>query len=163
MTILQVTRANGDVLYPHDTPDHRVQVQEEQVVSPQTAYQITSILSDPSAFCITYGCGALTIGRPWGVKTGTSEPYEDSNDIGETWTYGYTPDLVAGVWAGNSDNSPRPQHPLDVDLVSRRARLHDGGARRHAAEQLRATARPDGSRHMHAVGPEGDDRRARAR
>jgi len=104
VTILQVTRANGDVLYPSED-DHRVKVQEEQVVSPQTAYQITSILSDPSAFCITYGCGALSIGRPWSVKTGTSEPYEDSHDIGETWTYGYTPDLVAGVWAGNSDNS----------------------------------------------------------
>jgi membrane peptidoglycan carboxypeptidase len=40
------------------------------------------------------------------VKTGTSEPFEDSHNIGETWTYGYTPDLVTGVWAGNSDNSP---------------------------------------------------------
>jgi membrane carboxypeptidase/penicillin-binding protein PbpC len=67
---------------------------------------INNILSDPNAFCITYGCGALSIGRPWGVKTGTSEPYENSRAIGETWTYGYTPDLVAGVWAGNSDNSP---------------------------------------------------------
>ena len=83
-----------------------MQVQEEQVVAPQYAYMVTSILSDPNAFCITYGCGALTIGRPWGVKTGTSEPYENSRAIGETWTYGYTPDLVTGVWAGNSDNSP---------------------------------------------------------
>jgi hypothetical protein len=48
----------------------------------------------------------LSIGRPWGVKTGTSEPYENSRAIGETWTYGFTPDLVAGVWAGNADNSP---------------------------------------------------------
>ena len=67
---------------------------------------INNILSDPNDFCITYGCGALSIGRTWGVKTGTSEPYEDSSAIGETWTYGYTPDLVTGVWAGNSDNSP---------------------------------------------------------
>jgi membrane carboxypeptidase/penicillin-binding protein PbpC len=67
---------------------------------------VNDILSDPNAHCITYGCGTLTIGREWGVKTGTSEPYENSRAIGETWTYGYTPDLVAGVWAGNSDNSP---------------------------------------------------------
>jgi membrane peptidoglycan carboxypeptidase len=105
VSILQITRADGSVLYP-TTEDHRVQVQEEKVVDPQYAYMITSILSDPSAFCITYGCGALSIGRPWGVKTGTSEPFEESHAIGETWTYGYTPDLVAGVWAGNSDNSP---------------------------------------------------------
>jgi membrane peptidoglycan carboxypeptidase len=93
------------VLYP-DTGDHRVVVQESQVVEPQVAYMITNILSDPNAFCITYGCGSLTIGRPWSVKTGTSEPFEELKAIGETWTYGYTPDLVAGVWAGNSDNSP---------------------------------------------------------
>jgi membrane peptidoglycan carboxypeptidase len=116
--ILQITRQDGTVLYP-DTPDHRVQVQEEQVVSPQSAFQITSILSDPSAFCITYGCGALSIGRPWGVKTGTSEPFEDSRAIGETWTYGYTPDLVAGVWAGNADNSP--VHDITSTSISYRA------------------------------------------
>ncbi len=105
VSILQITRQDGTVLYP-DTPDHRVQVKEEDVISPQTAYQINNILTDPSAFCITYGCGALSIGRTWGVKTGTSEPFVESKAIGETWTYGYTPELVAGVWAGNSDNSP---------------------------------------------------------
>jgi len=105
VSILQITRDDGTVLYP-DTPDNRVQVQEEQVVPPQTAYQITNILTDPNAFCVTYGCGALSIGRQWGVKTGTSEPFEELKAIGETWTYGYTPELVAGVWAGNADNSP---------------------------------------------------------
>jgi penicillin-binding protein len=44
------------------------------------------------------------------VKTGTSEPYaaEDpicGGKIGETWAFGYSPDLVVGVWAGNADNS----------------------------------------------------------
>jgi len=106
VTILQVTReSDGKIVYP-ETEDHRVKVQEEPVISPQHAYMITNILSDPSAFCITYGCGSLSIGRTWAVKTGTSEPFETSRAIGETWTYGYTPDLVAGVWAGNSDNSP---------------------------------------------------------
>jgi membrane peptidoglycan carboxypeptidase len=105
VSILQITRADGSVLYP-DNEDRRVQVQEERVVSPQVAYMIQNILSDPNAFCITYGCGALSIGRQWGVKTGTSEPFEELRAIGETWTYGFTPELVAGVWAGNSDNSP---------------------------------------------------------
>ena len=30
----------------------------------------------------------------------------DSRAIGDTWAFGYTPDLVAGVWTGNADNSP---------------------------------------------------------
>ncbi len=119
VTILQVTRQDGTVLYP-TTEDHRVKVQEEQVVAPQVAYQTNSILTDPSAFCITYGCGALSIGRAWGVKTGTSEPFEDTKTlIGETWTYGYTPDLVTGVWAGNADNSP--VHNITSTSISYRA------------------------------------------
>ena len=104
--ILQITQEpSGKVLYP-ETEDHRVKVQESRVIDAGHAYLISNVLSDPNAFCITYGCGALTIGRQWAVKTGTSEPYEKSSAIGETWTYGYTPELVAGVWAGNSDNSP---------------------------------------------------------
>jgi membrane carboxypeptidase/penicillin-binding protein PbpC len=70
---------------------------------------ITDILSDPNAQCITFGvCGALSIpGRPLAVKTGTSAPYEDNPSyIGDTWAIGYTPDLVVGSWAGNSDNEP---------------------------------------------------------
>jgi membrane peptidoglycan carboxypeptidase len=106
VSILQVVReTDGEVVYPA-TEDHRVKVKETQVIDPGHAYLVNSILSDPNAHCITYGCGTLSIGRPWGVKTGTSEPYEDSKAIGETWTFGYTPELVAGVWAGNSDNSP---------------------------------------------------------
>jgi membrane peptidoglycan carboxypeptidase len=106
VSILQVVReSDGEVLYP-ETDDHRVKIQERRVVEPAVAYMVNDILSDPNAFCITYGCGSLSIGREWGVKTGTSEPFETLRAIGETWTYGYTTELVAGVWAGNSDNSP---------------------------------------------------------
>ncbi len=44
------------------------------------------------------------------MKTGTSEPFDpkgpNKGKIGETWAFGYTPDMTIGVWAGNSDNSP---------------------------------------------------------
>ncbi len=36
----------------------------------------------------------------YAVKTGTSREYHDS------WTIGYTPDFLIGVWVGNSDNTP---------------------------------------------------------
>ncbi|MEA1936968.1 MAG: transglycosylase domain-containing protein, partial [Patescibacteria group bacterium] len=36
----------------------------------------------------------------YAVKTGTSRGFHDS------WTIGYTPDFLAGVWIGNSDNTP---------------------------------------------------------
>ncbi len=38
------------------------------------------------------------------LKTGTTNDYRDA------WAVGYTSNLVAGVWAGNNDNSPMIQH-----------------------------------------------------
>ncbi|MHB8376931.1 MAG: transglycosylase domain-containing protein [Dehalococcoidia bacterium] len=105
VTILQITRQDGTVLYPN-TPDHRVKVQEQRVVPPQYAYMISSILSDPKNTCLTWSCGIFDIGRPLAVKTGASQPYVNSTATADTWTYGYTPDLVTGVWFGNADNKP---------------------------------------------------------
>lgn len=39
----------------------------------------------------------------YALKTGTSRDYHDS------WTIGYTPDFLVGVWVGNSDNKPMRQ------------------------------------------------------
>ncbi len=103
VALLKVTDADGTVLYEFTRPEER------QVVAPEYPYLVTSILSDGRNQCITYGaCGALALpnGYPSAAKTGTSEPFENSREIGETWTVGYTPELVAGVWAGNADNSP---------------------------------------------------------
>ncbi|MCK9494558.1 MAG: transglycosylase domain-containing protein [Dehalococcoidia bacterium] len=99
--ILEVVDSEGRVLLDYEPVEQRV------VAEPYT-YLVTSILSDGSNQCITYGvCGALALpnGYPSAAKTGTSEPFEDSRDIGETWTVGYTPELAGGVWAGNADNS----------------------------------------------------------
>ena len=102
VALLRVTDAEGTVLYDFQAPVER------RVVGENFAYLVTSIISDPDTQCLTFSrCGRLELtDRPSGKKTGTSEPFEDSNEIGETWTFGYTPDLVAGIWAGNSDNSP---------------------------------------------------------
>lgn len=151
VSILQITRADGSVLYP-TTEDHRVKVQEERVVDPEYAYMVNNILSDPNAFCITYGCGALSIGRPWGVKTGTSEPYENSRAIGETWTYGYTPDLVAGVWAGNSDNTP--MYNITSTSISYRA-LRDFMLDALANTPASEFERPDGITEVDTCTPSG--------
>ena len=101
VALLKVTDADGEVLYEFQEPEER------RVVGSNFAYLVTSILSDPQTQCITFGCGGLGLtGRPSAQKTGTSEPFLNSRKIGDTWAFGYTPDLVAGVWAGNADNSP---------------------------------------------------------
>ena len=72
----------------------------EQVVSPDLVYLITSMLSDNSARAASFGVNSpLKLSRPAAVKTGTTNDYRDN------LTIGYTPDMVVGVWVGNSDNS----------------------------------------------------------
>ena len=95
VAVLAVADAQGRVLY-------RAKEQpREQVLSPQVAYLITHILSDPQARLPAFGEGSvLEISRPAAVKTGTTTDYRDN------WTVGYTPELVVGVWVGNADNSP---------------------------------------------------------
>jgi membrane carboxypeptidase/penicillin-binding protein PbpC len=59
------------------------------------------MLSDNPARCAAFGCpNVLELDRPAAVKTGTTNDYKDN------WTIGYTPQVVAGVWIGNTDNSP---------------------------------------------------------
>ena len=101
VALLKVTDADGKVLYEF------TEASERRVVGANFAYLVTSILSDGSTQCITFGCGGLGLSdRTSAQKTGTSEPFINSRGIGDTWAFGYTPDLVAGVWAGNADNSP---------------------------------------------------------
>ncbi len=93
--LLRVERADGTVLR-----DYR-QSQGQQVVLPEHAYLITHILSDNAARAKTFGVNSpLRLSRPAAAKTGTT------NDFRDNLTLGYTPDLVVGVWVGNSDNSP---------------------------------------------------------
>ena len=92
--ILRIEDSRGNILVDNSSPAG------EQVVSPQHAHMITSILSDTEARCIEFRCpSVLELSRPAAAKTGTTDDYRDA------WTVGYTPDLVTGVWVGNSDNS----------------------------------------------------------
>ena len=106
IALLKVVDADGDVLYEL-YESH--QLEERRVVASEFTSLVTGILSNGKNQCITYGvCYALSMpdGRPSAAKTGTSEPYENSRQIGETWTLGYTPYLVSGAWIGNADNAP---------------------------------------------------------
>jgi 1A family penicillin-binding protein len=95
VSILKVTDSSGKVLYENKQGS-------AQVADPRLVYQITSILSDDKARVPTYGANSPLVlaNRPAAVKTGTTDAFRDS------WVVGYTPDLVTGVWVGNSDGSP---------------------------------------------------------
>ncbi|MCL5959835.1 MAG: PBP1A family penicillin-binding protein [Chloroflexi bacterium] len=95
VAILKVVDSDGKVLEQYTPPEGK------QIFSPQIAWMITDILSDDVARTPTYGPNSfLKLSRPAAAKTGTTDDFRDG------WTVGYTPDLVTGVWIGNSDSSP---------------------------------------------------------
>ncbi len=99
--ITRVTDKNGAVLYQW-TPDPACADRPAaQVIDPRVAWLISDILSDDEARLRSFGrFSALAIGRPAAAKTGTTTDFRDN------WVVGYTPNLVAGVWVGNADNTP---------------------------------------------------------
>ncbi|HEX9413861.1 MAG TPA: transglycosylase domain-containing protein, partial [Ktedonobacterales bacterium] len=109
--INRITDATGRVLYQYQQP------KPVQVLSPQVAFLLTSVLSDNPAripefnYCSPMyldpspsDCAAYHGNSPnvWpaAAKTGTAD------DLTNDWTMGYTMDYTMGVWVGNNDNSP---------------------------------------------------------
>ncbi|MEJ2605234.1 MAG: transglycosylase domain-containing protein [Anaerolineales bacterium] len=93
--ILRIEDSSGEVVYEYQPP------QGEQVIRPEHAYLISSILSDNAARTPAFGPNSL-LNLPFQVaaKTGTT------NDFRDNWTLGYTPDIAIGVWVGNADYTP---------------------------------------------------------
>lgn len=69
-----------------------------QVLSPQTAYIMTSLLQ--SVVESGTGMRARALGRPVAGKTGTT------NNLNDAWFMGYVPGLAAGAWVGYDDEKP---------------------------------------------------------
>jgi penicillin-binding protein 1A len=74
-------------------------VETEEVISPQTAYLVTSMMEG----VILRGTAApfaANLGIPLGGKTGTTSDFSDA------WFIGFSPSLCAGVWIGNESRIP---------------------------------------------------------
>ncbi len=86
MSILRIEDKNGTVLEDNE-PVRR------EVLSPETAYLMTDMLEGN----VNGGTGAKVRSyfvRPAAGKTGTTQDY------GDAWFIGFTPQLTAGVWVG---------------------------------------------------------------
>lgn len=92
VSILKVEDLNGDLL------EEWKENKGERVMDANVANITSNVLSDNNARAYAFGTSSyLTIGsRPVAAKTGTTNDYKDA------WTVGYTPNLVAGVWTGNT-------------------------------------------------------------
>jgi penicillin-binding protein 1C len=71
------------------------------VFSPEVAYLVYDVLSDPDARRPMFGSAApMSLDFPVALKTGTTRAYTD--DL----AFGTTGDYTVGAWAGNFDGSP---------------------------------------------------------
>jgi 1A family penicillin-binding protein len=129
-TILRIEDQLGNVLAPETPPEM------PKVIDARHAYLLTDILSDNQARTPTFGANSvLKLSFPAAAKTGTTNDYRDS------WTMGYSSDLVTGVWVGNSDNTPMG----GVAGSSGAGTIwHDFMERAHGQSQPPGFSRPDG-------------------
>ncbi|MHB1316905.1 MAG: transglycosylase domain-containing protein [Minisyncoccota bacterium] len=93
-SILKIEDSKGVVMEEY-TP------KSSQVLAPESARNISSILSDNVARAPLFGSNSLVYfgGRDVAAKTGTT------NDNKDAWLIGYTPSVVVGAWAGNNENT----------------------------------------------------------
>ena len=88
--IEKVETSRGKVIY--QAPKTRVM----KVLNLNTAAVITAMLKT----VVENGTArSANIGKPAAAKTGTTDDNKDAS------FYGYTPDVVTGIWVGNDDNS----------------------------------------------------------
>lgn len=103
VTVLEVSDSTGKIIEKNTVESNK----SRQVLDPQIAYEINSILSDNQARCSlgAFSCNNPLVirGKTVAAKTGTTNDYKDA------WTMGYTKKTVTGVWAGNNDNKPMTQ------------------------------------------------------
>lgn len=102
--VLRVTDSEGSILEENGVRSRRVADSNE-------VRQINRILADPELRAPIFGASLrMTIfeGYDVALKTGTSDDHRDA------WTIGYTPSLVVGVWAGNTNNSPMINQPSSI-------------------------------------------------
>jgi len=71
----------------------------ERVLTPEISWLMNDMLKDTTTVSPIFASWT-NIGRPAALKTGTTD------DLKDVYAVGYTPQLVTGVWMGNSDGTP---------------------------------------------------------
>lgn len=96
-SVLEVKNSSGEVLKKW------ADVEGERVISDQSAFIISDILSDSNASISLGNYAAKNIpGVKTATKTGTSDKGGNAKDL---WMFSYSPALTMGVWLGNPDTT----------------------------------------------------------
>jgi len=115
--IRKVTDADGENALTNDAST-------ERVISPQVAFQMTSMLEDVIDRGTAASARRMGVTFPAGGKTGTTDDFKDA------WFVGFTSSMVVGVWVGfdqpktiASDGfGARLALPIWADFMQRTAR-----------------------------------------
>jgi penicillin-binding protein 1A len=88
--LTRIEDKDGNILEEHS-------IESEEVISPQVAYIMTSLLQG----VVQRGTAqqARWLEKPLGGKTGTTDDYSDA------WFVGFSPTLCAGVWIGHEESN----------------------------------------------------------
>ena len=100
IAILKIEDQQGNIIEENKKTPKRV-------LPSQACQLLNDILSDNEARAPMFGLRSALYFEDYQVaaKTGTTQNYRDG------WIIGYTPSFVAGVWAGNNDNSSMWKEP----------------------------------------------------
>lgn len=97
--ITRIEDKNGNVIERFDT-------ERKEVISEVTAYTMAKMMQGPVDFGTARGLRASLGVTEMGGKTGTT------NDNADAWFFGFTPQLLAGVWVGCDDRFIRLESAL---------------------------------------------------
>jgi penicillin-binding protein 1A len=144
VAILRIESRDGRVL-------ERYQSRKSEVLSPQTAYVMTSMLESVVNEGTAGSIRSRGITRPLAGKTGTTDDYSDA------WFVGYSPDLCVGTWVGfdvrrrmgEKISGARAALPIWIDFMETALRgtpekpfpVPDGIVHRQVCEQTGLLAR----------------------
>ena len=142
--LVSVENADGDVV--HDVTSTR-----EQILSPQVAFQMVTMLED----VVARGTGAGA--RQWGIRGAVGGKTGTTNDYHDAWFVGFNSSVVVGVWVGfdqperiiSGGTGARVALPIWSDFMRRTARRLPAQAvpraeRPRAARTVPRVVRPPG-------------------
>ncbi len=119
----------------------------EQVISPQTAFLMTSMLSDVVNYGTAYKARQEGFTLPAAGKTGTTNDYVDA------WFVGFTPHLVTGVWIGFDKPRTIIANGFAGEMaVPHVGALHEAGDGEGQTRGVQGAVRVDGGQRLPRVG-----------
>jgi membrane peptidoglycan carboxypeptidase len=93
--ILKIEDSRGNLVFES-------KVETKQVLDRNVALMISDVLTDNVARTPLWGANSLVNFKERDVASKTGS----TNNLRDAWLMGYSPNLVAGAWVGNNDNSP---------------------------------------------------------